>query len=78
MPILSDAWAGLDEFFTLGAEILVADTTAEALDALRLPPGDLAAIARRARERTLDEHSAARRAAQMVQAFEDASTPVSA
>ena len=78
VPILSDAWAGLDEFFMPGAEILVADTTAGALDALRLPPGDLAAIARRARERTLDEHSAARRAAQMVQAFEDASTPVSA
>ena len=78
VPILSDAWAGLDRFFTPGAEILVAETTADALDALRLPQGDLSAIARRARERTLDEHSAACRAAQMVRAFEDASTQVSA
>ena len=33
-------------------------------------PAELAAVARRARERTLSEHSAARRAAEMVQAFE--------
>ncbi len=77
-PILSDAWPGLDEFFTPGTEILVADTTADALDALRRPAGDLSAIARRARERTLDEHTATRRAVQMVQAFEDASIAVSA
>ena len=74
VPILSDAWDGLDSFFRPGEEILVADTTTEALDALRLPPGELDAIARRARDRTLSEHSAARRAAEMVDAFEAATT----
>jgi hypothetical protein len=34
----------------------------------------LQAVARRARERTLEEHTAARRAAQMVSAFEAATT----
>ena len=74
VPILSDGWAGLDAFFTPGAEILVADTTAGAMDALATPPGTLAAMARRARERTLDEHTAARRAGEMISAFEAAHT----
>ena len=72
VPILSDQWAGLDAFFAPGHEILVAETTDDALDALAMPPDALAAIARRARERTLDEHTAARRAAEMVAAFESA------
>ena len=78
VPILSDDWAGLDSFFRPGEEILVARTTGDALDALRLPQGELAAIARRARDRTLSEHSAGRRAAEMVEAFEAATTKVSA
>lgn len=72
VPIVSDAWPGLETFFRPGAEILVADTTEDALDALATPPDVLAGIARRARERALDEHSAARRAAQMVAAFHGA------
>lgn len=72
VPILSDAWDGLGDFFRPGQEILVADTTADAMDALRQPPGALAEVARRARDRTLDEHTAARRAREMVAAFEAA------
>ena len=74
VPILTDNWPGLDHFFAPETEILVADTTADAMDALRLPQDHLAAIARRARERTLDEHSAARRAATMIAAFEAATS----
>ena len=70
VPILTDNWAGLDEFFQPGQEILVAGTTGEAMAALALPDDALAGLARRARERTLDEHTAARRAAEMVAAFE--------
>ena len=73
VPILSDQWPGLEAFFEPGREILVASTTAEALDALTLEDGTLAEIASRARERAMDEHSAARRAAEMVAAFEGAS-----
>ena len=61
-PILSDWWEGLDQFFTPGEEILIARTTEEALQALETPTEELNRIARRARERALDEHSAERRA----------------
>ena len=74
VPILSDAWAGLSDFFRPGEEIMVAGTTAEAMEALSLAPDVLDALARRARERTLDEHTAARRATEMVAAFEAATT----
>ncbi len=72
VPILSDWFAGLDTFFRPDEEILVARSTEEAMDALALGDAALAGIARRARERTLDEHTAARRATQMVAAFEAA------
>ena len=71
-PILTDRWDGLDAFFTPGLEILMADGTADALAALSLPDETLRMIARRARERTLDEHNAARRAREMIDAFADA------
>src|SRR5581483_8730074 len=37
-PILSDEWDGLDEFFEPGREILLAQTTEDAIDALHQPP----------------------------------------
>lgn len=67
--ILSDAWDGLDAFFVPGEEILVAGDTDDALAALDLSDAELARIARRGRERALAEHSAGRRAAQMLDAF---------
>jgi spore maturation protein CgeB len=74
VPLLSDSWEGLEAFFKPGSEILIAGTTDEALAALALPDDALAAVARRARERTLDEHTAAHRAREMVAAFENAPT----
>ncbi|GAC1346576.1 MAG: glycosyltransferase [Acetobacteraceae bacterium] len=74
VPILSDWFAGLDSFFTPGREILVAHTTEDAMASLALSDAELSAIAHRARERTLAEHSAARRAAEMIAAFEAATT----
>ena len=69
VPLLSDDWEGLDRFFEPGREILVARSTEEALEALDLPPADLARIATAARERTLAEHTAERRARQMLDLF---------
>jgi len=43
-PILSDWWAGLDEFFTPGVEILVARGTDDSVSALRLPRDELIAF----------------------------------
>jgi spore maturation protein CgeB len=65
-PIVTDAWTGLEEFFEPGREILVARTTDDVLEALSLSKDELAAVARRARERVLAEHTAVRRARELV------------
>lgn len=64
-PVLSDDWTGLDEFFRPGSEILVCRTTDDALAAIALPRAELARVGRAARERALQEHTAARRADQL-------------
>jgi spore maturation protein CgeB len=65
-PLLSDTWPGLEEFFTPGEEILLACNASDTLKALQLDAGQLSRIARRARERALDQHSSQRRAAELV------------
>jgi spore maturation protein CgeB len=72
VPILTDTWAGLDEFFAPGEEILTAGSTDEAMAALAVPHEELARIARAARERTLEEHTSDRRAQELVRAVEAA------
>lgn len=69
-PVLSDGWDGLDEFFQPGREILVADSSDDALAAL--DRDDLHLIARAARERTLDEHTSFRRAGELLRHLEEA------
>ena len=65
-PILSDTWDGLDEFFEPGREILLAQSTEEAVEAMRLSDEKLAAIASNARRRVLAHHTAGRRAEQLL------------
>jgi len=72
VPIVSDRWDGLETFFTPGEEIILADNTEDVLAALGLGDGELSAIAKRARERTLDEHSSSKRAAELVKFLERA------
>ena len=69
VPLLSDEWEGLDQFFRPGEEILVADTTEAALAALDSPDSALRQIATQARERVLNEHTALHRAEEMETAF---------
>lgn len=71
-PVLSDEWEGLDQFFEPGEEILIARTVEHAMDAISRRPEDLAAIARRARERTLESHTADHRAAELEKILEAA------
>lgn len=77
-PILSDAWEGLDAFFEPGSEILVAHTTEEAIAAVEAPPEKLRAVARRARERVLEAHTAAHRVRDLEAALESATESISA
>ncbi len=69
-PVLSDEWEGLSTFFRPGEEILTAREPADVLAALALPDEELAAVGRRARERTLAEHVAERRALELEDALE--------
>ncbi|MDB4954399.1 MAG: hypothetical protein JWO36_1968 [Myxococcales bacterium] len=66
VPVLSDWWEGIEQFFTPGEEILLGVSSDDALDAIEAPRGELERIGRRARERALDEHSGTRRAAELV------------
>ncbi len=65
-PVLSDEWPGLQEFFLPGEEILVSRSADRTLEYLRrLPESSRRQIGRRARERVLRHHTAARRAAEL-------------
>ena len=77
VPILSDWWAGLDQFFEPGREILIAHDTADTLSSLDLSGEELRRIAEAARERVLAEHTAAHRARELEYIFDEAlCTPV--
>ena len=58
VPILTDTWDGLDAFFRLGSEILVARSTDDAVRSLETSDAELTRTGKRARERVLDEHTA--------------------
>ena len=66
VPIISDWWEGLDSFFDIGAEILVARSSGEVLEILReMDEPQRTKIAERARDRVLAAHTAAHRAAEL-------------
>lgn len=65
-PIISDPWSGLEAFFAVGSEILVARTTDDVVAILRDGAAEkAAAIGAAARRRVLREHTAAHRAAEL-------------
>ncbi len=66
VPVISDHWTGLDDFFTPGSEILVSASAAETLHLLAsVGEEERVAIGGRARQRVLAEHTAARRVRQL-------------
>jgi spore maturation protein CgeB len=67
VPIISDWWNGLEEFFTRNSEIFIASSTEDTLAALALSDAQLGRIARAARDRVLAEHTGAQRAVQFEQ-----------
>ena len=64
--VLSDWWEGLDIFFEPGEEILIAQSTAEATEAVSLAPQVLGRIGKRAKEKALDCHTAEKRAERLL------------
>jgi spore maturation protein CgeB len=71
-PIITDTWPGLSEFFNPGAEVLIVRSTDDVMAALQLPDATLHDIGRNARERVLAEHTASRRARELIRALESA------
>jgi spore maturation protein CgeB len=69
-PIISDIWEGLDAFFRPDEEIILAGGPADVVAALELEDRQLARMARRARERALEEHSSRRRADELIHLLE--------
>lgn len=64
--IISDDWPGLDELFATNDEILIVKSSSEVSEILRRMSADEARkIGERARQRVLQEHTAAHRAAQL-------------
>ena len=66
-PILSDWFEGLDSFFAPGEEIFVVENAADVVAALRCPEKELARLARRAQQRTLQEHTGMNRARELLE-----------
>jgi spore maturation protein CgeB len=66
VPVISDYWCGLSEFFSFENEILVARTTGDVLRTLRNKNEDeRRRIGENARRRVLAEHTAAHRAKEL-------------
>jgi spore maturation protein CgeB len=61
VPVISDAWEGLDAFFTPGEEIVVAAGADDVAAALALDAGERRRIGQRARARVLAAHTAEHR-----------------
>jgi len=74
-PIITDWFRGLDLFFEPGKEVFVANDTEAVLNVFERSDEELHEVARRARERTLDEHTGIKRARTMLEAFDTARLP---
>jgi spore maturation protein CgeB len=70
VPLLSDWWEGLDSFYDPWRELMVARETGDVLEALDIGEEEARWMAARARERTLEEHTAGRRAIELENAVE--------
>lgn len=71
-PVLTDRFPGVEEFFAPGLEILVADGPSDVQAALDLSDSQLRRIGAAARQRTLEQHTGANRARELVMACEAA------
>jgi spore maturation protein CgeB len=65
-PLFSDWFAGLDDFFTDGEELRIVHSSEDVIAAMEVANSELARMAARARERTLDQHTGSRRAQELV------------
>ncbi|MDB5037690.1 MAG: hypothetical protein JWQ35_1218 [Bacteriovoracaceae bacterium] len=70
-PILSDRWKGIEQFFSPKDEIIITDSTEEALAAIEMSDSELNAISKAARNRCLEEHTADKRVLELEKYLEN-------
>lgn len=72
-PIISDIWEGIEQYFTPGEEILLADNSRQVVDYLQgMSEDDLKNLGQRARQRVLAEHTPRHRVLQLESYFDQA------
>lgn len=71
-PLISDWWEGLDWFFDVARDLRVVSRAEHVEQALAMPDAELLALARHARQRTLDDHTGSVRARQLLDYLEEA------
>ena len=71
-PVLSDNWEGMEQFFTPGSEILMAESTEDAIDVIGVSDAYLSKIAKAARERVMNCHTADHRARELERILQSA------
>ncbi|MEX2494456.1 MAG: glycosyltransferase [Woeseia sp.] len=65
-PVISDTWTGLNSFFRIGEEILVASSRDDVLAYIReMTDGDRATLSEAARARVLESHTGLQRAVEL-------------
>jgi spore maturation protein CgeB len=76
-PLFSDWFPGVEDFFTDGDELLIVRSIGDVLTAMSLSDSELQQMARRARERTLEQHAGLRRATELATYLEQLRSPIS-
>lgn len=76
-PVISDFWPGLDKFFHIGEEILVARTADDVVKYLKMDEEQRLALGLRFRQRVLDAHTSRHRAMEIEHHFDQISAPTS-
>ncbi len=64
-PVISDYWSGLDSFFDIGEEILIADSSKDVGDFLKMNERERLDIGQRFREKVLKLHTSEHRAVEL-------------
>lgn len=70
VPVITDRWQGIDTFFDPATEMLMVESTDQVIEAMTLDPARLADIGAAARERALRDHTARRRAEELIRIIE--------
>lgn len=70
VPVISDWWPGLETFFEPGKEIVVVRSSAEVMEALKMGEEQRKEIAEAAYRRAMSEHTAEKRAGEMIDILE--------